>query len=119
MSYREAYLTANFVSETEIDKDQTLFSKSIFVRTSKPTIVLKRKSTYLNVLIDTGSEKTIVNNKTVPLFDDNIEKSNVIIKGINGTSNVLGEINLELNLNLDKKFNVKALVIKTPNFLTI
>ena len=94
--------------------DLVLLSQS-----SKPTIVLKANNKPMSCLLDSGSDRCLIKYSTLLNFDDKPEicKSDVVIKGVNGKSNVIGETDLSIKIpDCDQIFSCKALVLKDMNF---
>ena len=80
-------------------------------------IVLRNNNLIWNGLLDTGSERCILNYKNFKhLGNEEITESNVVLQGVNGVSAVKGEINLQLSLESGKKCRVTALLVKNSNF---
>ena len=90
----------------------------ILVRESqKPVILVKSNEKFMTALLDTGSEKCLINYKNLNcLTKDSIKESNVVVKGVNSSNSVIGEVTLELQLNEQNIVSTNALILKDSNF---
>jgi len=85
----------------------------------KPTIVLSAKNKLLNCLVDSGSDRCLIKYETIEALNstDEIQKANVKVNGLNGTSQVTGEIELKIKVpGSSEKICCKALVLKNMNY---
>ena len=83
----------------------------------KPVILVKSNEKFMTALLDTGSEKCLINYKNLNcLTKDSIKESNVVVKGVNSSNSVIGEVTLELQLNEQKIVSTNALILKDSNF---
>ena len=86
-------------------------------KTHKPVVVLKTKDHCWNALLDTGSERCILNYSNYKcLKNEPIKESSVKIRGVAGTTEVVGEVSLNLEFSPTEKVSVDALIIKDSNF---
>ena len=61
----------------------------------KPVILVKSNKKFMAALLDTGSEKCLINYKNLNcLAKDSIKASNVVVKGVNSLNSVIGEVTL-------------------------
>ena len=82
----------------------------------KPVILVKSNEKFMTALLDTGSEKCLINYKNLNcLTKDSIKESNVV-KGVNSSNSVIGEVTLELQLNEQNVVSTNALILKNSNF---
>ena len=83
----------------------------------KPVILVKSNEKFMTALLDTGSEKCLINYKNLNcLTKDSIKQSNVVVKGVNSSNSVIGEVTLELQLNEQNIVSTNALILKDFNF---
>ena len=83
----------------------------------KPVILVKSNEKFMTALLDTGSEKCLINYKNLNcLTKDSIKESNVVVKGVNSSNSVIGEVTLELQLNEQNIVSTNALILKDSNF---
>ena len=83
----------------------------------KPVILVKSNEKFMTALLDTGSEKCLINYKNLYcLTKDSIKESNVVVKGVNSSNTVIGEVTLELQLNEQNIVSTNALILKDSNF---
>ena len=83
----------------------------------KPVILVKSNEKFMTALLDTGSEKCLINYKNLNcLTKDSIKESNVVVKGVNSLNSVIGEVTLELQLNEQNIVSTNALILKDSNF---
>ena len=83
----------------------------------KPVILVKNNEKFMTALLDTGSEKCLINYKNLNcLTKDSIKESNVVVKGVNSLNSVIGEVTLELQLNEQNIVSTNALILKDSNF---
>ena len=55
----------------------------------KPVILVKSNEKFMTALLDTGSEKCLINYKNLNcLTKDSIKESNVVVKGVNGSTTI-------------------------------
>ena len=114
------YKKSNYVNKkwnaVKFKKENNLV---ILSQSNKPTIVLNANNKPMSCLLDSGSDRCLIRYSTLLKFDENpeITESNVIIKGVNGKSNVIGETELSIKIpECDQIFSCKALVLKDMNF---
>jgi len=117
----ESCLTAQIVnklngSNSYYNYDNKNSDIVVLKRTNKPIILLKNNNKLMRALIDTGSERCLVNinNKTC-IANENIKDSNIRIKGITGNSAVIGEVELKLELSNKSKIIADALILKNTS----
>ena len=83
----------------------------------KPVILVKSNKKFMTALLDTGSEKCLINYKNLHcLAKDSIKDSNFVIHGVNSSNSVIGEVTLELQLNDENTISTNALILKDSNF---
>ena len=66
----------------------------------KPVIKLSIKDKVLEFLVDSGSDRTIISEERLINVspESKIDPSNIVVRGINGRSNITGETELTLNI---------------------
>ena len=119
----ETYLTttvASQLSSTEkvkIKRDENgLF---ILKRTYKPTIILNSNNKVFDALLDTGSDRCLLNYRNLKYIDPcEVKPSNCVIRGVNKESknNVIGEVDLLFKLKNNVKIKTNALIINDCAF---
>ena len=83
----------------------------------KPVFLVKSNEKFMTALLDTGSEKCLINYKNLNcLTMDSIKELNVVVKGVNSSNSVIGEVTLELQLNEQNIVSTNALILKDSNF---
>ena len=82
-------------------------------KSKKPMVIEKNNDTFVSALLDTGSDRCLINYRNVKcLPSDSIKESNVRVRGVNAASRVVGEVQLELNFNEQDKLCTDALILK-------
>ena len=119
----ETYLTttvASQLSSTEkvkIKRDENgLF---ILKRTNKPTIILNSNNKVFDALLDTGSDRCLLNYCNLNYVDPcEVKPSSCVIRGVNKESknNVIGEVDLFFKLKNDATIKTNALIINDGAF---
>ena len=119
----ETYLTttvARQLSSTEkvkIKRDENgLF---ILKRTNKPTIILNSNNKIFDALLDTGSDRCLLNYRNLKYVDPcEVKPSSCIIRGVNKESknNVIGEVDLFVKLKNNATIKTNALIINDGAF---
>ena len=80
---------------------------------------MKSNKKFRTALLDTGSEKCLINYKNLHcLAKDSIKDSNFVIHGVNSSNSLIGEVtlNLELQFNDENMISTNALILKDSNF---
>ena len=71
----------------------------------------------MTALLDTDSEKCIINYKNVTcLPNDCIKEFDIVVRGVNSSNSVIGEVTLELQINKENTISTNALNLKDANF---
>ena len=119
----ETYLTttvASQLSSTEkvkIKRDENgLF---ILKRTNKPTIILNSNNKVFDALLDTGSDRCLLNYRNLKYVDPcEVKPSSCFIRGVNKESknNVIGEVDLLFKLKNNATIKTNALIINDGAF---
>ena len=119
----ETYLTttvASQLSSTEkvkIKRDKNgLF---ILKRTNKPTIILNSNNKVFDALLDTGSDRCLLNYRNLKYVDPcEVKPSSCVIRGVNKESknNVIGEVDLFFKLKNNATIKTNALIINDGAF---
>ena len=119
----ETYLTttvASQLSSTEkvkIKQDENgLF---ILKRTNKPTIILNSNNKVFDALLDTGSDRCLLNYRNLKYIDPcEVKPSNCVIRGVNKESknNVIGEVDLLFKLKNNATIKTNASIINDGAF---
>ena len=119
----ETYLTttvASQLSSTEkvkIKRDENgLF---ILKRTNKPTIILNSNNKVFDALLDTGSDRCLLNYRNLKYVDPcEVKPSSCVIRGVNKESknNVIGEVDLFFKLKNNATIKTNALIINDGAF---
>ena len=100
----EAFLALSAHKETTKEEVKGVQLPNFEVRgTSKPVIILRNGNLVWNALLDTGSERTILNYRNFKYIgEEETTDSNLVIKGINRSSSVKGEVKLQLSFQTRK-----------------
>ena len=119
----ETYLkttVASQLSSTEkvkIKRDENgLF---ILKRTNKPTIILNSNNKVFDALLDTGSDRCLLNYRNLKYVDPcEVKPSSCVIRGVNKESknNVIGEVDLFFKLKNNATIKTNALIINDGAF---
>ena len=119
----ETYLTttvASQLSSTEkvkIKRDENgLF---ILKRTNKPTIILNSNNKVFDALLDTGSDRCLLNYRNLKYVEPcEVKPSSCVIRGVNKESknNVIGEVDLFFKLKNNATIKTNALIINDGAF---
>ena len=119
----ETYLkttVASQLSSTEkvkIKRDENgLF---ILKRTNKPTIILNSNNKVFDALLDTGSDRCLLNYRNLKYVDPcEVKPSSYVIRGVNKESknNVIGEVDLFFKLKNNATIKTNALIINDGAF---
>jgi len=89
----------------------------IFRKTNKPVIVLQFQGKIWEALIDTGSERCLLNYENFKcLKNEPLKHSAVKVKGVVGNSDVIGEVKLNLVINKNTKLSTEALILRNAQF---
>ena len=90
---------------------------NILVKESqKPVILAKNNKKFMTALLDTGSEKCLINHKNLHCLAKDSKDSNFVVQGVNSSNSVIGEVTLELQLNNENMISTNALILKDSNF---
>ena len=117
-----ASVIKNLASDSEYWRMYKRKNLTVIRRSRKPVIIVRNDKSAndetWNALIDTGSERCLLNYKQFKcLGNEHLHDSKVRIKGVTGeTTNVVGEVELNLKLSNGKTVTTDALILKDVNF---
>ena len=118
----ETYLTttvASQLSSTEKVKIKRDENGLFILKTNKPTIILNSNNKVFDALLDTGSDRCLLNYRNLKYIDPcEVKPSNCVIRGVNKESknNVIGEVDLLFKLKNNVKIKTNAFIINDGAF---